>query len=131
MWRKLLNLTRVKRSEVEADQAPVRRVIRLTPTPTGRAVLATGKLETCEDAGWQCAILTLHVQLSDGTALTVFLNHEPAGSTLVAGCAAEWTLGVTETDELPNGLAAVSGIRTVMVTTPDGVAVLTGIVQKA
>ncbi|HEY3441469.1 MAG TPA: hypothetical protein VGK29_11980 [Paludibaculum sp.] len=87
---------------------------------------ATGKVETCEDSGWQCLLLAVRADVSDGTPLAVLLNHKPAGSIVVSSQEAELALGVTERESLPYGLPAVSGIRTVMVVTVDGTAVLTG-----
>ena len=126
MWRKLLALMRAAPPTGEGSASARRRTIELTPTPSGKAMSATGNVQICEDAGWQCLTLAVRADVSDGTALAVLLNHRPAGSIVVSNQEAELALGVTESESLPYGLPPVSGIRTVMVATIDGTAVLTG-----
>ena len=126
MWRKMWALLSTTPAPGKEGARPRRRAMELTATPCGKAISATGKVETCEDSGWQCLLLAVRADVSDGTPLAVLLNHKPAGSIVVSSQEAELALGVTEQETLPYGLPAVSGVRTVMVATADGTAVLTG-----
>ena len=126
MWRFIQTLMRRNPAESTADSNQFRRSIRLTPTESGQALSAAGKVETCEESGWQRILIEVTAGVADGTPLMVLLNHLPAGSMVVSGGEADFELGVTGNEALPNGLPSVTEIKTVMVATRDGTGVLTG-----
>ena len=126
MWEKIRSLMRNNPPVVDVSSTLRRRSIRLIPTRAGLGVSAGGNVEICQDSGWQCLLLAMRADLPDATTLMVRLNHEPVGSILLSGREAEFELGVSESEALPYGLQAVSDIRTVMVATLDGTALLTG-----
>ena len=108
------------------DAPPQRRTILLKPTLRGRSCAATGKVEVHEEDGWQCLIVSIQVDLADGTQLAVLLNHQPAGSVVVSDREAAWEMAASESGGMAGGLPSVDEVKTVMVATYDGTAVLTG-----
>ncbi|MGJ5814826.1 hypothetical protein [Paludibaculum fermentans] len=126
MWQKIWKLFQRDVSVVEAGPTSSRRSIHLTPTRSGRGLSAAGKVKTFEDAGWRYLHLAVRIDLHDGTPLAVLVNHEAVGSILVSGCEAELEIGVSESESALHSLLAMRGIKTGMVATLDGTAVLTG-----